>query len=277
MPYGIANQNGQVQGHEIAAILDLAWENGIDTLDTAKDYGTSEESIGNYLKNQSENSWKIITKISDSKQTITDQLQDSTKKLTVHPTSVLAHSAELFLDAAFQSELQEAKVKKLIRKTGVSLYSENEINQVLESDCKPDVIQLPLNILDTRLYHHGTLVQLADEGIEIHVRSAFLQGLFYLPESELNDRFSDAVPYLEKLKSIATEVGLSLAELSLLWLLVSLEEISKVVIGVDNASQLKAHLQTIEKNVDAGVFEEALSLHYENENILNPSLWPSKS
>ena len=29
--------------------------------------------------------------------------------------------------------------------------------------------------------------------------------------------------------------------------------------------------------VDADVFEEALSICYENEHILNPSLWPSKS
>ena len=88
--------------------------------------------------------------------------------------------------------------------------------------------------------------------------------------------FSDAIPYLEKLKSVAMNAGLSLAELSLLWL-VSLKEISKVVIGVDNADQLKTHLNTLEKKVDPSVFEEALSVHYENETILNPSLWPTIS
>ena len=54
MVYGIANQNGQVQQDEITTILDLAWENGIHTLDTAKAYGTSEEAIGSYLKNHIE-------------------------------------------------------------------------------------------------------------------------------------------------------------------------------------------------------------------------------
>jgi len=176
----------------------------------------------------------------------------------------------------FQSKLQETKDKKLVHSIGVSLYSEEEINQVLDSKIKPDVIQLPMNILDTRLYRCGVLSKLFDREIEIHVRSAFLQGLFYLSKAELEDGFEDVIPYLEKLKSISTDIGLTLSELSLLWL-VSLKEVSKIIIGVDNVNQLKTHLDTLKKNVDSSVFEEALSIYYENENILNPSLWPAKS
>ena len=47
MPYGIANKNGQLDENEITKILDLAWKNNINTLDTAKVYGNSEESIEN--------------------------------------------------------------------------------------------------------------------------------------------------------------------------------------------------------------------------------------
>ncbi|MBL7105579.1 MAG: aldo/keto reductase [Bacteroidales bacterium] len=276
MSYGIANKNGQVHRNDITAILDLGWGNGINTLDTAKAYGTSEESIGNYLKGHLENSWEIITKISDRKNSLSDQLNDSIEKLTIRPTSVLAHSAELFLDNTFQTKLQEAKEEQSISNTGVSLYSENEINQILESDFNLDIIQLPLNILDTRLYHHGILRQLAEKGIEIHARSAFLQGLFYLSKIDLEDRFEDVIPSLEKLKSISAAAGLTLPELSLLWL-VNLKEVTKVIIGIDNVEQLRMHLQTLKKNVDTSVFEEALSINYENENILNPSLWPAKS
>ena len=50
MPYGIANQNGQMNFSDISMILDLAWRNGINNLDTAKAYGESEGSIGKYLK-----------------------------------------------------------------------------------------------------------------------------------------------------------------------------------------------------------------------------------
>jgi len=272
MPYGIANQNGQIHENEIKKILDLAWENSIHTLDTAKAYGNSEEAIGNYIKYYPEKPWKIITKISDSNNRLSDQLQDSMEKLSVRPNTILAHSAELYLDKTFHADLESVKEKQSISKTGVSLYNEKEINQVLESELIPGVVQLPMNILDTRLYRHGSLGKLFEKGIDIHVRSAFLQGLFYLPESALNNRFSDAVPYLKKLKSIVSEVELTLAELSLLWL-VSLEEVSKVVLGVDSKDQLKAHLKTLTKKVDSAVFEDALCIHYENEKILNPSLW----
>ena len=241
MPYGIANQNGHVHEDEIASILDLAWESGINTLDTAKAYGNSEEAIGSYLKKNSEHSWSINTKISDGNNSLFEQFQDSIEKLSVRPTTLLAHSAELYLDESFNKELQSVKEEQSISKIGVSLYTENEIKQIIKSDFKPDIIQLPLNILDTRLYHHNILEQLAQEGIEIYVRSAFLQGLFYLPALELKNRFSDVVPYLEKLKSIAADSGYTLTELSLLWL-VSLEEVSKVIIGVDKASHLKVHL-----------------------------------
>ena len=65
----------------------------------------------------------------------------------------------------------------------------------------------------------------------------------------------------------------TLPQLSLLWL-VNLKPISKVVIGIDNRWQLKNHINTLKKHVKSSVVEEALSICYENENILNPSLWP---
>ena len=163
MPYGIANKNGQVYHKEISAILDLAWDNGIDTLDTAKAYGQSEQSIGNYLKNKTGNRWKIITKLSDSVDSIYDQIQDSTQKLTLLPSAILAHSSKLFLKKEFQLELTLASEKQLISKAGVSLYNENEINKVINSFYKPEVIQLPMNILDTRLFRNGVLFQLFEK------------------------------------------------------------------------------------------------------------------
>ena len=240
MEYGIANQNGQVHFSDISTILDLAWENGINILDTAKAYGESEESIGKYLKQHPKRSWNIITKLSDNKKKVIDQIQDSVEKLNTLPTIVMAHSAALFMDDKFQNELSNAKEKKIILKVGVSLYNESDINQVIKSTTKPEVIQLPLNILDTQLYKSGVLTKLSNNGIEIHARSAFLQGLFYLPDSEIKNRFSEAVPFIDKLKFIAKSNDISLSELSLLWL-VSLKEVSKVVIGVDNADQLKTH------------------------------------
>ena len=274
MDYGIANQSGKVNNREIESILNFAYENGINTLDTAKIYGESEKSIGNYLKNTNKK-WNVITKIKHTEDSILKQLNDSREKLTIDPSILLAHTAELYINKKFQLMLQKIKVGKLIHTIGVSLYNEKEINQVLEMEIKPEIIQLPINILDTRLYRSGILSELCKRGIEIHVRSVFLQGLFYLSKTDLRSRFYDVVPHLNQLESIALRYSLTIAELSLLWI-VSLKEISKVIIGIDNLNQLKEHLRTLKKSIDISVFEEALSICYNNEKILNPSLWQIK-
>ena len=274
MNYGIANQNGQISEDEIKKILDLAWNHGIKTLDSAKVYGNSEEQIAKYLTKNTKNTWIIITKFTHVDTTLSNQIKYSTNKLTTKPSIVLAHSAKLFLDDKFQKELSYLK-RNYSLKIGVSLYTKEEIYQVLNSNIKPDVIQLPMNILDTRLHRNGALDKIYENGVEIHVRSVFLQGLFYLSEDQISKHFIDVLPYLKKMKSIAKKSNLTLSELSLLWL-TSLRQVSKVIIGVDNSSQLKSHIETLNKNVGNSSFDEILSIHYENNNILNPSLWPSK-
>ena len=140
----------------------------------------------------------------------------------------------------------------------------------------PDIIQCPLNILDTRLYRNGILDKMKANGLEIHVRSVFLQGMFYLPDKILQQSFSDVLPTIRKLRTIAQNADLTLAELSLMWVC-SLEQVDKVIIGVDNVEQLMDHIKTLNKNINTAIFEEALSIKYENENILNPSLWETIS
>tara|TARA_Y100001970_G_C14156917_1_gene816111 strand:- start:194 stop:1066 length:873 start_codon:yes stop_codon:yes gene_type:complete len=269
MDYGIANKNGRVKDEEIKSILDLAYNQGIKTIDTAKIYGESEKALGQYLKN-THGKWDVITKIKNIDSNIFQQLQDSKEKLTINPYALLAHTSEIFTNKKFQSVANKAKVKRIINKVGVSIYDGKDINQLLE--LMPDIIQLPMNILDTRLYRSGIISKLFDRGIEIHVRSVFLQGLFYLSDSELKRRFKDVWPQIYKLKSISSKEGLTIAELSLIWV-ASLKEVSKIIIGVDNLNHLKDHLKTLSKTVDISTYEEALSICYDNEKILNPSLW----
>ena len=272
MDYGISNMKGQLGEFEISNILNYAKKNGINTLDTAKGYGNSEESIGNYLIKYPDSSWQIITKVDEHSSSLIDLLQDSELKLGLNPTLFLAHTAELFINKKFQDELQIIKQNNLIKKIGVSLYTEAEIIKVLESNFIPEIIQLPMNILDTRLYHNGIIKELSRRKIEIHARSVFLQGVFYLSDNDIVHRFHDANKAIQQLKYHAKIADLTLAELSLLWL-VNLEEISKVIIGVESVDQLNNHLQTLKKIVEPNIFEAALEVRYENESILNPSLW----
>ena len=272
--YGISNKNGIVIPKEVHAILNSANENGIDTIDTAKGYGKSENVIGQYIK-EKKTTWKIISKYKNYNEGLIHQVHRSAKLLNARPKIVLAHDVNFYMDTRFQLEVQQLRDEGFIKKIGVSIYSKEEIDIVLKSKLKPEIVQLPINILDTRLYRNGCLERLVAEKIQIHARSVFLQGLFYLTPAELKENFKDAVSILKKLYSIAKRYGLSIGELSLCWV-ASLDCISKIIIGVENAKQLKSHISVLNEQKDQFFFKEALSLNYQNKNILNPSLWTQK-
>ena len=55
---------------------------------------------------------------------------------------------------------------------------------------KPDIIQLPFNAFDKKAAELGTLKRLKDEGIEVHARSIFLQGLLLMNIKDINKYYS---------------------------------------------------------------------------------------
>jgi len=269
--YGIANKIGRVEKKETVRILDFLKKKNILTIDTAKQYGQSEKIIGDYLRNKPNNEWVIITKVKSNGVSLINQLYDSINRLGVLPDVVLAHSAEDYLNPKYCKELHSLKLNLGIKKIGVSVYNSNEIKKILSINL-PDVIQCPLNILDTRLYRNGLLDRLYHMGIEIHARSVFLQGLFFLSENKLKQSFADVYPAIKKLQLISKSANLTLPELSLLWVC-SLDQVSKVIIGVDSINQLELHMKTLKKKISQKIINRALSVIYENSRILNPSLW----
>ena len=272
MSYGISNKTGEIEQNEINAILGLAKKNQIKTLDTAQSYGSSEKKIGNYLIKSNQKDWTVITKISDLNNSILDQIKLSQINLNLRPAIILAHSKNIYLDEKFQKFILNMEKQGNKYKIGVSLYNEQEINEVMKFGMKPDIVQLPLNILDTRLYKRGILSKLYENKVEIHARSIFLQGLFYLSESRLKKQFNDVLPYMNKLNEIAEKYGISIASLSLLWTY-KLKEVTKIIIGIDTLSQLQSHINTLSLKIKSEIFEQALKINYENEKILNPTLW----
>ena len=271
MDYGIANKKGKILKNGITSILDLAIKNGIDSVDTAKSYGESEKNLGEYFREKPCNSWKVITKINKIKENVLSQLIDSKKKLNYTPNTILAHSAQVYLNPKYQKELIDSKDEVGFKKIGVSIYNIKELDDILNSDLKPDIIQIPINILDTRFYDNA-LGHLYNMDIEIHARSIFLQGLFYLSDNQIKMRFKDVFPVIQKLKDIAGKSNLTIAQLSLLWLS-GLKEIKKIIIGLDTAEHLSYHIKTLNMDVGLGIFEEALAINYTNEKVLNPSFW----
>ena len=105
------------------------------------------------------------------------------------------------------------------------------------------LIQVPYNIFDQRFGKH--FLELKEKGVEIHTRSAFLQGLFFRDTDKLPSHFNFVRNKLEVLNRICLDLQVEKNILCLGFPLLN-PHIDKVVIGVDNLQHLKANIQGLQ-------------------------------
>ena len=103
--------------------------------------------------------------------------------------------------------LQQETTNRLI-KIGFSIYDEKELNEILNLGFIPDLVQLPYSILDRRF--ENSLIKLKNLDVEIHVRSVFLQGLYFKDLNNLPETLLPLRPYLRKLHEICNSFNISI-------------------------------------------------------------------
>lgn len=279
MSYGISNNAGKTSQEEVGSILADAASYGVRVIDTASLYGNSETVLGRSLPSNSE--FHIVTKTpqfagqvlgeSDA-QHLEDTLRSSLSKLgrssvyglLIHRSSdILLPGGNLLVD-----RLLKLKQYGLVSKVGVSVYSGLQIDQVLER-FPIDLIQLPINVLDQRLLQSGHLQILKRAGVEIHARSAFLQGLLLMEQQEVPEYFDGVREHLESLRLFMRERGLSPLQAAL-GFVSGIPEIDQVICGVNNARQLGEIIEAARVKVDFRKFAEYAIA---DEGIVNPALW----
>jgi aryl-alcohol dehydrogenase-like predicted oxidoreductase len=106
---------------------------------------------------------------------------------------------------------------------------------------QPDIVQVPVNLLDQRLVASGVLSELAAMGIEVHLRSVFLRGLMFLPGHDLPTHARDLAPSLSRLRRLIAEAGADPLRIALGFAL-SRPEASRVIVGVASPAELRAIL-----------------------------------
>lgn len=261
--YGISNNLGRTPDEEISRILTYAKKAGITILDTASAYGHSETILGkNDLKR-----FDIVSKFMPlDRGTIEEQLNNSLNKLNQpflygylahRPLSVVENNCEIW------RSLMKVKEEGKIKKIGFSFNEPSELANILDAGLMPDLIQVPFNFVDQRFMNHMKFLK--SNGCEIHVRSAFLQGLLLSDPNELSSYFNEIKHILSGLQTYKDK----LPALLLKWVLKH-NFIDKVIIGVNNMQQLECNISSIEQeqeNLDD--IEMEIS-----ENILMPSKWP---
>lgn len=183
---------------------------------------------------------------------------------------VLLHRPQQLL-APQGEELYQALVRLtqqgVVEKIGVSIYDPGEL-EALWPRFHFDLIQAPFNIFDQRLLTSGWLHRLHRAGVEVHTRSAFLQGLLLMSASSRPKQFDRWQSLWTKWDRWLTEHALTPVEACLAFVL-SHSEIDCVVVGVDNVRQLREIVRAAgTKTVPA-----AQGLATNEPDLILPSNW----
>ena len=280
--YGVSNSLGKTNLIDVFEILNEAKNFNIDYLDTAPFYGNSETVIGSYHLIEQ---FKIVTKISPSKKTlingddiniIREKFERSLERLHAKAVyGLLIHNAADLTakggEKIFEF-LQSMKSQGRVTKIGISIYPEDDLSFILKSFAF-DLIQLPLNVLDHRLLKNGTLETCKNKGMEIHVRSAFLQGLLLMDIKQIPAYFDPIKSTIITFNDACKSRGISNVE-GVYGFIRSIPYIDVVLIGVNNKDQLKANIESwnrMGKEGFPGIDYSSFSV--EQKEFINPSLW----
>lgn len=272
IPYGINNTTGIPDQDELNSIFSTAQLNGIQTFDTAIAYGNAEERIRPFLFEGAQ----VISKFppASTAHTLAQELVESLKRLGQnHLYAFMAHDADLLLKQPdLWAELIRLQADKLIIKKGYSLYHPEQLEKLLEADFIPEIVQVPYNLLDRRF--GPAMKQLHDMGVEIHIRSVFLQGLYLMELSKLPEKLQAISSELKQLHDLALSENVSMSALALNFATQN-PHIDQVVIGVDSSFQLHMNLKVLNSWDDKKntIFSQVMQLTCSHPELLIPSNW----
>ena len=274
MNYGIANRSGQVSAEEAKKILALASASNIKTLDTAMDYGESEARLG--LCGVRE--FDVITKISALPEDVENvetwvrkKVEASLARLNLNSVKglLLHRSRQLTgpLGKDLANALKNLKNAGLVEKIGVSIYAPSELADVLRV-CAVDLVQAPFNLVDRRLATSGWLQKLNDAGVEVHTRSAFLQGLLLMPRAGIPTKFNRWSNVWNAWEAwLGDNQGSAVS--ACLAFVADFPQISKIVVGVDSVNQLQEMLVSFKAPAQAAW----PNIASDDEALVNPANW----
>lgn len=259
LPYGISNKTGQPDKNTVLEVLDLARSHDISLLDTASAYGTAELLLGQL----GTTGFRIVSKYTppESNISIDEQLHTSLEMMQCESLyGYLSHRPQNLLRHPEQWDaLKNLQNEGFVKKIGFSLNEPAELDALLEAGFQPDLIQLPLNYFDRRFLPYFD--DLKSNNTEIHARSVYLQGLFFL--KKFSDRFN---PVEDVIRHLQVEV--SRLPAALLNFVLSDSRIDQVVIGVQNKDQLLDVINDLDQSENLPELNLSIS-----DEILMPSKW----
>lgn len=275
VPYGIANTQGQVPLAMARDMVEFAKARGVDTLDTAIGYGESEQALGQVGVRD----FKVVSKLlpvpadlSEPRQWVMREIEASLARLKIDRLHGLLMHRSLDLTTehgqAIFDAMCELRQAGKVGKIGVSIYSPTELD-VLADRFEFDLVQAPFNLVDRRLEGSGWLKRLKEQGCEVHIRSAFLQGLLLMPRTDIPTKFQPWNALWDGWHAWLAQYGEDAVHVCLAYPL-SLPEIDRVIVGALDLTQL----QQIATAAGRAAKQPFPDLTCDEENLINPAKWP---
>lgn len=273
LDYGISNTEGRVDSEVVLAILRRATAAGIDLVDTAAAYGDSEEAVG-AARSAIDDPPAVVSKLFPG--TPGAQVASEARLSLVRVggdrfAGFLLHNAQDGLDVGRWNEMERLVRDGVTDRAGVSVYHPHEVRDLWAAGVNFRIVQLPLSVFDQRFV--PLLPELTERGVEIHVRSVFLQGLYFLPDELVPQTCLSALDSLRRLRALAADTEVPLSAMLLGWVMAR-TDVARVVVGVTTVEELKAH-------VDAYAFADRVStispeltdMAVNEESVVLPYLW----
>lgn len=287
MTYGLNSTAGKPSEESAFELLDRAMELGVDNLDTANNYGDSEEIIGKWLKKRRAEGkacpW-VVTKIGPLKHDSYDVLRDDIlrqvdgcrKDLGVDTLDCLMIHDYTDYDRdrdAVRKIFEELKSQKAYSTSAISAYSRHDYGVIAESGF--DGTQIPLNVFDWSQIVNGGVGKLRDAGLMVFVRSTYLQGLVFRTPEKLDPRMDFCVPYVKRFNELCNEFEMEPAVLALSFVF-SVRGVTTAVLGCRNIAQVESNCALMDKVVLLN--EEQMKLLHDafrdtDPRVTNPGVW----
>ena len=234
---------GRTPQAEVQDILEVAARSGVRLFDVTGRSVQAEREIGAILPRPEAFNVCISTIRPDRGPDIVEaEVRASLNRLGVTQAECLLvpSVAELLgpHGAVLWDRLKALKDEGLTRKIGVSVFASDDPLGVARR-FRPDVVQAPASLLDQRLINDGTLASIAGLGMEVHLRSIFLNGLLLLPPDRAPSHLREASARISRARRMIAE-GRSDPLQAALGFALSRPEASAVLVSVASAAELNA-------------------------------------
>jgi aryl-alcohol dehydrogenase-like predicted oxidoreductase len=288
--YGIRTGSGPIRPTEEEAhrLLNRALDLGVNFIDTAAAYGTSEEIIGRALGRR-RSSYYIATKclhyydetdaIPEIRRRMEASIDESLRRLKtdaidliqVHGRDRQEIEQRMIREGEVIEVLERARQAGKVRFIGYSSYSEEASLAIIE-DGRWDTLQIPYNILDQRGALRVFPAARASR-VGVIVRSALLKGALTDKAQHLPSHLKPLMDRTEQLKALTAPGMPTLPQVALRFVL-SNPDVSTIIVGADRIPYLDEAVSVSDGcGLPGEVLIRAQELKLDDPDLLNPGRW----